>query len=295
MIQVLTRDIGGAPLVKAALAHQVPETWYAPVPTNGAEWSTAARDVANEFKNKNWDWLPQITPAFNATGPAAEQLARVAAQGGVVVTTGQQPGLFGGPMYTWSKAFSALTLAREIERQTGIPTAPIFWAATDDADYAEASYTVVAHNGEGCILRLPDRDSGPSMASIPLGDISAQFATLARAAGSVIDHDPLDTVKQAYSPGTTIGGAYLTLLRAVLEPLGMAVLDANHPSVRVAAEPTLRSALQNATSVRDALAGRSQAIEAAGYRAQVQPVPNLSLVFRTDPNGLRARVSLKDA
>ena len=228
--------------------------------------------------------------------PAAEHLARVAAHGGVVVTTGQQPGLFGGPIYTWSKAFSALTLARELERQTGIPTASVFWAATDDADYVEASYTVVAHNGGSLRISVSqDRASGTAMSITSLGDVSAQFAALAKAAGSSIDHEPLDLLRNAYTPSATIGSAYLTLLRAVLEPLGMAVLDASHPSVRVAAEPTLRNALQNATSIRDALAERSRAIEAAGYRSQVQPVLNLSLVFRTDTTGVRTRVSLKDA
>ena len=68
MIQVLTRDIGGTPLVKAALAHQVPETWYAPVPTDAAGWSAAARQVASEFANR--DWLRQLsaTRLFNARG-----------------------------------------------------------------------------------------------------------------------------------------------------------------------------------------------------------------------------------
>ena len=87
--------------------------------------------------------LPAIMPA----GAAAARLERVSRQGGVVVTTGQQPGLFGGPLYTWSKAMSALALADELEARTGIPTAAVFWAATDDADFAEAAATVVARSG----------------------------------------------------------------------------------------------------------------------------------------------------
>jgi uncharacterized protein YllA (UPF0747 family) len=46
--------------------------------------------------------------------------------------------------------------------------------------------------------------------------------------------------------------------------------------------------------VRDALAERSRAIEHAGYKVQVQPVPNLSLVFDSS-TGERVRVPVKAA
>ena len=49
---------------------------------------------------------------------------------------------------------------------------------------------------------------------------------------------------RAYHPDATVGGAYVQLLRAVLEPLGIAVLDAWHPAVRAAARPTLVEALR---------------------------------------------------
>ena len=78
------------------------------------------------------NWLDALMPALGdtfAASPAAQRLARSAGGRGVVVTTGQQPGLFGGPIYTWSKAIGALTLADAIERATGIPVAPVFWAA----------------------------------------------------------------------------------------------------------------------------------------------------------------------
>ena len=58
---------------------------------------------------------------------------------GVVISTGQQAALFGGPLYTLVKALSALAFADVLERDTGIPVAPVFWAATDDADFEEAS------------------------------------------------------------------------------------------------------------------------------------------------------------
>ena len=46
---------------------------------------------------------------------SAERLDRWIEQGGVTVTTGQQPGLFGGPLYSLYKGISAIRLAARLE------------------------------------------------------------------------------------------------------------------------------------------------------------------------------------
>ncbi len=68
-------------------------------------------------------------------------LARLREPGALVVTTGQQPGLFTGPLYTIYKALSTAGLARILERQWQRPVVPVFWVAGDDHDFAEASHT----------------------------------------------------------------------------------------------------------------------------------------------------------
>jgi uncharacterized protein YllA (UPF0747 family) len=228
-------------------------------------------------------------------GAAAERLERVAAANGIVVTTGQQPGLFGGPTYTLLKAFSALALADRIERDTGIPAAPVFWAATDDADFAEASWTAIAE--DGAVKRLSVARTGKDglvMAEMPIGDTSEQYAALVAAAGSAPHAGVLEALKAAYDPEATVGSAYVRFLRALLEPHGIAVLDAWHPATRAAARPTLVQALRRAPVVDEALALRTVAIERAGFRAQVARVPRLSLVFR-GVVGVKERVPILQA
>src|SRR5205823_5799507 len=59
-------------------------------------------------------------------GPGRDQLA---AGEVLVVTTGQQPGLFTGPLYTIYKALSAMALARRVARERRTPVVPVFWVA----------------------------------------------------------------------------------------------------------------------------------------------------------------------
>ena len=57
-------------------------------------------------------------------GPARDRLA---AGEVLVVTTGQQPGLFTGPLYTIYKALSSIALARRLERGGRTPVVPVFF------------------------------------------------------------------------------------------------------------------------------------------------------------------------
>ena len=122
---------------RALLDGTLPATWSAPRPATAAAWRERALAGRTAPLGRDWGWT--LREAFASSGPAAARLARVSEGQGVVVTTGQQPGLFGGPLYTLVKALSALALADAIERATGVPAAPVFWAATDDTDFAEGA------------------------------------------------------------------------------------------------------------------------------------------------------------
>ncbi len=107
--------------------------------------------------------------------PRGARLERVAAGRGVVVTTGQQPGLFGGPIYTWSKALSALTLADEIEAATGHSRRARLLGRQRRRGFRRG---LLDGGGQfpGGAERLTDRRGAPlgrTMADMPLGDVGA--------------------------------------------------------------------------------------------------------------------------
>ena len=290
--RVITQPLSGNPLAAAFISGDAPSGWYESLPTNGKSWRARLETVRSEPPT---DWLDRLSPAFEATGKAKERLDGVARGKGVVVTTGQQPGLFGGPIYTLSKALSALGLADSLQELTGVPVAPVFWAATDDTDFKEASSTVIAVPGGAQLLRIEHTELlGRPMASMPLGDVSAQLDALVRAAGSAIDTTPIELLERYYTLGETIGSSYVSLLRALFAPLGISVIDASHAATRAAAKPLLARALEKAGDIAEAVKARNQEISAAGFSPQVQDVPGLSLLFGSASGG-RKRIPIKGA
>jgi len=290
--RVVTQPLSGNPLAAAVIAGTAEDGWYEMTPRDGESWRERMQAVRSEFAE---DWLRKLSPAFDATGKAKERLDAVANGRGVVVTTGQQPGLFGGPVYTLSKALSALALADSLQEATGIPVAPVFWAATDDTDFREASSTIVSVPGGAQLLRFDHPEPlGVPMAAMPLGDVSAQLAALMRSAEPALDRTPIELLDRFYGSGATVGAAYVSFLRALFAPLGIAVMDASHPATRAAAKPVLTKALERAGAVADAVRARNHEIEAAGFSPQVQDVSGLSLVFSSTA-GSRKRIPIKAA
>ena len=290
--RVITQPLSGNPLAAAAMAGTAPVGWYEPLPRDTKSWRDRLQSVRSEFGG---DWLEKLSPAFDATGKAKERLEAAASGRGVVVTTGQQPGLFGGPVYTLSKALSALAFADSLQDLTGIPVAPVFWAATDDTDFREASSTIVSVPGGAQLLRFDHTAPlGLPMAAMPLGDLSAQLEALKHSAGSAIDPTPIELLERFYAPDATVGSAYVSFLRALFAPLGIAVIDASHPATRAAAKPVLTKALERASGIADSVTSRNHGIESAGFTPQVQDVSGLSLVFGSS-SGSRKRIPIKAA
>ncbi|MGH7652175.1 MAG: bacillithiol biosynthesis protein BshC [Gemmatimonadaceae bacterium] len=288
----MTQPLGGNPLALAAIAGTAPSGLYERQPRGADSWRERVERVRSQFPP---DWLESLYPAFDASGPALDRLTAVAGGKGVVVTTGQQPGLFGGPVYTLSKALSALAFANALQEATGVPVAPVFWAATDDTDFREASSTAISVTGGAEQLRIDHSEAlGRPMAEMPLGDVSAQLDALVRSAASAIDRSPIELLEKTYRGEQTIGSAYVAFLRALLSPLGIAVIDASSGATRATAKPVLVKALERATEIATAVRARNAEIEGAGFAPQVQEVPGLSLVF-SGASGGRKRVPIKAA
>jgi uncharacterized protein YllA (UPF0747 family) len=289
---VRTDALGGSALSRAARAGELPE-WFVPVPAGDPAWRAHADQVRESASPA---WYDALRDAIAPMGAAARRLEAAVRGRGFVVTTGQQPGLFGGPLMTLVKAISARALADELQAALGVPVAPLFWAATDDADFDEAAVVSVALEGGAREIRLDERSAaGTPVARVPLdSDIDALFATLRESCGSAPHAGFLAATERAYREDATIGSAYVELLRQVLEPLEIAVFDISHPAATAAAAPVMRRAARGAERAAAAVRERNDAITSRGFTPQVDEVPGLSLVFENS-KGIKRRLSLDEA
>ncbi len=160
-------------------------------------------------------------------GPGRDRLAAGEA---LVVTTGQQPGLFTGPLYTVYKALSAIALARRLERDRRVPVVPVFWVAGDDHDFHEANHaTFLNAAGEPTKLVLRERAAEePAWPTFrePCGpEVTAALEVLRRATPDTeFKSAVLEWLAAGYRPETNLADAFAAALQALLGERGLAVV-----------------------------------------------------------------------
>lgn len=224
--------------------------------------------------------------------PAAAPALAALAQGAGTVVTGQQVGLFGGPMFTPLKAATAVARARQATAQ-GHPHAAIFWLATEDHDFAEINH--VLFPAGHALEKLQYTEPGEPAAAQPVGRLvlNDQITTLvARAQELLGPSDAADALAAAYRPGRTFAQAFADFYSRIFAAQGLMVLDAGSRQIHRLGASVLRAALERADELHGALLDRNQQLEAAGYHAQVAVGEHSSLLFLLDQHS-GARMALK--
>jgi bacillithiol synthase len=210
-------------------------------------------------------------------GAMARKLADPATR---VVITGQQPGLLGGPLYSFAKMVAAARWAAEIEAR-GEPAVALFWVATEDHDWAEMSAAVVP-TPEG--PRSFDLGPDPQpLTPVGMRSFGPAVEDVLRAVAAAVPGDLyaewIGTVGSWYRPDARFGEAFSRLMVHLLGARSPLLLDAMHPVLKAAQRPWLRRLVERRAAIEEALAARDAEVTARGHELQVQPQRNLSPLF----------------
>ena len=237
----------------------------------------------------HWPEMAQLLAAQNPAPAAAKAVASLASGTGVIVT-GQQVGLFGGPLYTPLKAATAIARARRAA-SCGKPHVAVFWLASEDHDFAEISQVTFPAGRE---LETLNYESRPR-AAVPAGRVvlDESIAQLAERAAEILGaSDATEALIAAYKPGRTFAQAFAEFYAKIFAAQGLLIVDAADRAFHKLGAPVLRAGIERADEFHAALVERGRALEAAGYHQQVMVAPQASLLFLLDDKS-GARLALK--
>lgn len=203
----------------------------------------------------------------------------------LVVTTGQQPGLFTGPLYTIHKALSAAALARLLAEEWQRPVVPVFWLAGDDHDLAEAARATWI-GADGDLVQWVLRERAPDAPLTPMVRerlgmevLEARAALEAALPETEFRAGVLAWLDRHYRPEQTVAGAFAGALAELLASCGVVCFDSTHPAAKAAAAPWLVEALRRAGDLDQALAQFARRREAAGEHLPMALGDGASLVM----------------
>lgn len=213
--------------------------------------------------------------------PGADDLARRLADPAVeVVVAGQQPGLFGGPLYTLSKLLAAARWAEALEA-AGRPAVAVFWVATEDHDWHEVSRaTFLAPGGPREVDLGADPEPLTPVGVRTLGPgVTGALAAVREAMPGDRYDAWVDTLARWYRPDARFGEAFCRLMVELAGERCPLLLDALLPALKQAERPHLRRLVERRDEVEDALAAADEAIARRGHPHQVHPQRGVSPLF----------------
>lgn len=216
----------------------------------------------------------------------------------VAVVSGQQAGLFTGPLYTIYKALSAVKLAGCLN-QRKTKAVPVFWIASEDHDFAEvAKAEFIARD---CQLNSVAVAETLHEDGQPVGRV-----TLDQSIDAVLDQawellpnsefaaEIKALLKQAYQPGRGYAESFATMMTSLLGKYGLVFLDPLDPALKELAAPLYAEAVRKAPEIATAIEARSRELEEVGYHAQVLASVNAFPLFLHSDEGARGAV-VRDA
>lgn len=233
--------------------------------------------VIVERQNKVW----------GASAKTQENIARFRA-GASAVVTGQQVGLFGGPVFSLYKALTAVKLAEQAT-QAGVDCVPVFWLATTDHDLAEVNHVSIP-GSDGVRHALIAPTQGVPDAPVGAVTFEAGIEQVLEAAAGLLGDSPVVTfLRESYRPGENLGSAFARLFARLFADGGVILLDASDRELHTVAEPIYRAAIERAAELDEALLKRGRELEAAGYHQQVKVTSSSTLLFALQ-NGARVAI-----
>lgn len=235
--------------------------------------------------------IARVAPIIRPVGPAAEEALRaVGRQRGYFVTTGQQPGLFGGPLYSLYKALTAARLAEVLTAALGRPVMPLFWVASEDHDWDEANHTHVID--EANQLRRIALGPGPVRARRPLGRIH-----LGQGIHDVVEEladcfprndfhaHYVELIRATFRPSATMASAFSDLMAELLRDTPVGLVDAADPALKQASRPLLRAEAEDPTTSEAAIRESCDELTRHGYHLQVPYIAGATNLFLDSAEG----------
>ena len=242
-------------------------------------------------RNSVCNALQDMNAAWGAGEETLQNIERLREADCVGVVSGQQAGLFSGPLYTIYKALSAVKLAGCLT-QRNTKAVPVFWIATEDHDFPEVAKAEfigrdckLAHVEVSAEFHKEGQPVGRVVIGPSIGPVVDQLLELLPSSEFTPDLEAL--LRDAWRPGRSYGEAFARMMTSLLGRHGLVLLDPLDQRLKALAAPLYATAALRAHEIATAIEVRSQKLVDRGYHAQVTASENSFPLFIHDAAGAR--------
>ncbi len=241
------------------------------------------------------EFLKEYNHQFDANDEVYTSIDKLLDDQALVVVTGQQLTLFGGPLLTIYKILTAINYAKRWEKKFNRPVIPVFWMADEDHDYEEAA-TIGIPDKEDFQKHFFESNNRQEkrVFDIRLGESVESFFDEIKKIQFETDFskDLWNDLYSFYHSETTFGNAFGKWMLHLFGKHGLILAGTNHKKAKEIIKDSLQKSVERAPDIYDALSKKTDELKQAGYHQQVFVQP--SNLFWIDDDGNRQKLHVED-
>ncbi len=241
-------------------------------------------------RTRLFELLKSYNEPFDLHESAKKNLELLKEDDTLVVVTGQQPMVYGGPLMVVNKTMGAILSARRISRLTGRTVVPVFWIGDEDHDFQEMSVLNLPGNPKPDALTVELPGTGYTrVADLRLNGSFAGFSARVKEKLPQTDFsgELWNLLDNSFKDGNGWGDAFGKLMAGLFSKHGLILAGSNDPGIKQFVQPVIVKAIQYSDNIRDSLEKQSKIFEKhQGRQAGVEA----SLLFYVDEHNVRHRI-----
>lgn len=204
-------------------------------------------------------------------------LKKLSKDDALVIVTGQQLGMYGGPMFTIYKTMTAIILARKYEKQLGRPVVPVFWMADEDHDFDEIAWIGITGRDDFHKVKYQKDGQNIPVSEERLTDQLDEF-------NAAIKDELFDTdfsedlwaqLQRHYAKGNSHAEAFAGLINEWFAEEGLLIAGSNFPFIKKILADNFSQSIEDYEQLFEAIETQSQQLERLYHRQVMNGDSNL--------------------
>ena len=198
------------------------------------------------------------------------QLKKLDSPNALAIVTGQQLGIYGGPLYTVYKTLTTILLAKQWEAKLNRPVVPVFWLADEDHDFDEVAWFGIPGNEDLEKIKYESELTKFPVSEYTLdGSLESFKKDLAERIYETDFSDELWTIfNSSFTKGKTFAAAFAQMIDSLFGKYGLLVAGSNFKPVKALVAETFKTSILKSSIADEALAEKTAQID-KNFHSQV--------------------------
>lgn len=245
----------------------------------------------NIDRQKIADRLLTYNKRLNAPKQVIRNAESLSQAGTYAIITGQQPGVFSGPLYTVYKALSAIVLCARLstERHRFVP---IFWNASEDHDLSEINHVAIFKENEPLEIRYRSK-----LKNVAFSHVSLDKTELKKMLATIDDVSPnsefkallLKEINGIIQGASNVGDFFSRFMIFLFGEQGLVMVEPQ--CLRDLMAPVFDTLIRSPTECTRILNEAGSRLDELGYSPKIHKKSNICNFFVLNDEGKRQQVT----